>query len=215
MSLLGAKCELDTTELTRVLQRYQSELGASSVSAFRSGVVHLLKALRKRTRISAKQVKRKDIQVGRGRDSYRRDRNGRWCKIVRITRDTDKGKEKRTYLLPVMHGEARNNIAMYKQAAQKKYGQYTKRGLARSSWGWMMKIAFGSAYGKITNRKIEGIKSKFTKQTKGRVKVASFVGLNALNYSKEALLPGAEQQAVRSAANKIRGMIEAKLKGKF
>ena len=96
--------------------------------------------------------------------------------------------------------------------ARRRFGKYTRWGLAKHSWGWFMKALFkrgeltgGNPKTKIDDRMAEGYLREVVTGTNPRVEVLI---VNKLDYIREALPEAALSDAMAAATRYIDGQID-------
>lgn len=203
----GGLCEINlggvdravVADFHRAFNRYREELGNSQAVAIRRGTIALVKGLRARTLRAKKQAPLKDVRPFQGTPRYI-TKDGRKLRRFEIHRRG--GSDAKVYVHP----------AESRAEARRLFGQYTRWGLARHSWGWFMKALFrraeldgGNPKTKIDDGMVEGHYREVVTGTNPRVEVLI---VNKLGYITKALPPNALADAMAAATRYIDGQID-------
>ena len=181
--------------------RYRDELGNSQSVAIRRGTIALVKGLRARTIRSKKQAPTNDVQR---------------CEKPRYL--TPKGKGQRAVPAWKVKRHGGSDTRYYTHAAEsraearRRFGKYTRWGLAKHSWGWFMKTLFnraelasGNPATKIDDRMAEGHLREVVTGSNPHIEVLI---VNKLDYIRKALPPNALAEAMAAATRYINGQID-------
>lgn len=203
--------EATIRDFVRACDRYRDELGNTQAAAIRRGTIALIKGLRARTAKAKKQAPLKDIW--------------RYGASVGPKYITPKGKNQTS--LPRWCIKRKGGTAIYykpykpksdakpilsKAEARARWGQYTRFGLAKKSWGWFMKSLFRRAEpagenhkAKGDGRMVEGYIREVSTGQNPRVEVRI---VNKLDYIRKALPEAALDEAMAAATRYINGQID-------
>lgn len=195
--------EATIRDFVRACDRYRDELGNSQAVAIRRGVIALVRGLRARTAKAKRQAPLKDVTRYDGPGPHWITPKGKGQKAQhRWAIRRRGGPDAKTYVYP----------ADTRAEARKRFGKYTRWGLARHSWGWLMKALFkrgeltgGNPKTKIDDRMAEGYLREIVTGTNPRVEVLIH---NKLNYIADAMKPGAVAEAMRVATKTINERID-------
>lgn len=195
--------EATVRDFTRACGRYRDELGNSQAVAVRRGTIALVRGLRARTTKAKRQAPLKDVTRYTGPGPHWITPKGKGQKSQhRWAIRRRGGKDEKTYIKP----------ADTRAEARKRFGQYTRWGLARHSWGWFMKALFrrgeltgGNPKTRIDDRMAEGYLREVVTGTNPRVEVLI---VNKLDYIREALPEAALNEAMSAATRYIDGQID-------
>lgn len=190
----------------RACDRYKDELGNSQAVAIRRGTIALVKSLRARTAKAEKMAPTSDVT------RY----DGRWEGKPNYI--TPKGKGQKAQHRFAIHRYGGNRAKTFvkpadsRADARRRFGKYTRYGLARLSWGWFMKALFNRSVpdeknpkAKIDGRMTEGYLREIVTGQNPRVEVLI---ANKLDYIRDALPPGALEEAMTAATNSINAQID-------
>jgi hypothetical protein len=178
-------------------------LGNSQAVAIRRGTIALVRGLRARTTRAKRQAPLKDVTRYDGPGPHYITPKGKNQKSQhRWAIKRRGGQDAKTYVKP----------ADTRAEARSRFGQYTRWGLARHSWGWFMKALFkrgeltgGNPKTKIDGRMAEGYLREIVTGTNPRVEVLI---VNKLDYIREALPEAALSDAMAAATRYIDGQID-------
>lgn len=198
-------------DFARACSRYREALGNTQVVAMRRGTIALIRGLRARTAKAKRQAPLKDIwrydaSVGpkyitpKGKNQTPQPR---WC--IRRKGGTA------IYVKPYRpKGDAKP--ALSKAEARARWGQYTRFGLAKKSWGWFMQRLFKRAEPAGENPRAvvrddmaEGYIREVATGVGPRVEVCI---VNKLDYIRKALPEAALSDAMAAATRYIDGQID-------
>lgn len=195
--------ELD--DFSRACARYRDELGNRQSVAIRRGVLNLLKSLRARTARAAKTAPASHVT---------RNASPRY-----LTPKGHKQKSQKAWAIRRRVGSDRERTYVHaadsRAEARRRFAAYTRFGLARKSWGLVMKCIFnraipteGNPKAKVDSRMGDGfIRESGTKESP-RVEVYVH---NRLDYIRSALPDAALADSLRAATNSINKQIDAGL----
>lgn len=202
LDISAAVPETTVRDFMRACGRYQTELGNSQAVAIRRGTIALVKGLRARTVKAKKTAPTKDVQKYTGPGPHYITPKGKNQKAQRRFAIRRKGgADEKTYIHPA---ESRAD-------ARRRFGKYTRWGLARMSWGWFMKALFNRTAPadnpkvKIDDRMTQGYLREIVTGSNPRVDVLI---VNKLDYIREALPEGALAEAMQAATKYIDGQID-------
>lgn len=184
----------------RAMGLYQKRLGNSQAVAVRRGTISLVKSLRNRTKQSKKMVPAYNVI----RSEYPpyltpKGKNQKRAKAWKVLRHGTNGA--RWYVHP----------AKTKGEARKKYGTYSRWGLAKQSWGWFMHSLFNRSdevknpKAKVDSRMVEA--SPLREIVTGGNPRVELTIVNKLDYIRAALQPGALEQSMHHATKFMYGQL--------
>lgn len=197
--------EKTIADFVRACGRYKDELGNRQAVAIRRGTIALVKSLRARTAKSAKIAPTKDVT------KY----DGRWEGKPNYI--TPKGKGQKPQHRWAIHRRGGDRARTYvkpadsKADARRRFGKYTRWGLARKSWGWFMKALFNRSApadnprAKIDDRMTHGYLREVVTGPSPRVEVLI---VNKLDYIRDALPKGALEESMTAATRSINTQID-------
>lgn len=205
--------EATIRDFTRACDRYRDELGNSQAVAIRRGTIALIKSLRTRTPKAKKQTPSRNIRRVRPDESYpyvtpkgRKRPHPRWVVIRRG------GADKTVYYKPTNPSESDAPVKT-KSEAVRRWGQHTRWGLARKSWGWFMHALFNRANpesanpkAKIDSRMVDG--HPLREVVTGPNRRVEVLIVNKLGYMRDILPNGALEEAMRAATRSINTQID-------
>ena len=200
-------------DFANACNRYRDELGNSQAVAIRRGVINLVQSLRRQTPKAKKQAPSDHIRRARPSETafyitpkgHKKKPLPRWVVVRRG------GKDKKVYFKP-SHPKDGDTPVKTKAEARRKWGQYTRWGLAKKSWGWFMHSLFkrnnpesGNPNAKIDDRMTEGYLREVVTGTNPRVECLI---VNKLNYINDILPGHAVEAAMILATRSINAQIE-------
>ena len=203
--------EATIRDFARACNRYRDELGNSQAVAIRRGTIALIKSLRTRTPKAKKQMSLQNVRRADPSITYsyytpkgKRKSFPRWL-IVRHggKKVYYKPSGLKDFITPVKN----------KSEARRRWGQHTRWGLARKSWGWFMHALFNRANpesanpkAKIDSRMVDG--HPLREVVTGPNRRVEVLIVNKLDYMRDILPNGALEEAMRAATRSINTQID-------
>lgn len=199
-------------EFLKACDRYRDKLGNTQAVAMRRGIINLIKSFRHQTPKAKKLAPVSHIHRTSPADGvayitpkgHKQKPMPRWVVVRRG------GPDKRVYIKPYKpkNGDA---PVTTRGEARRKWGQYTRWGLAKKSWGWFMHALFNRANpehanpkAKVDGRMTEGFLREIV--TGGKPRVECLI-VNKLDYIRDILpsyaIEGAMLKAIKSITAQI------------
>lgn len=227
--MVGVTFEVDraaVADLNALLKRVAKESPKRLATETRRAALYICQGLRKRTKKAPKKVRKNEYiavpspnppryVVNKNSPGYRR----RWA-FTRKAGTPDAYTIHRYVPTDAMPNKSGKMVGK-KQAAERrylvdKYGQITRHGLAKKSWGWVAKeIYSASNMGDLSWKRSAGerrdprkaVKGVFQKEATG----AAARILNKLDYILAAVSPAQVSEAVTAARKRLEHNIEKRI----
>jgi hypothetical protein len=229
--MVAVTCDIDTAagaKLDELLRRIEREMPQRLATETRRAAIYTCESLRARTKVAPKRVrpsewsaspslKRPRYQFYFGKKDKEGGRSGKRDKPLRrwsLTRKfgTPDAYTKHHYVYTNAH-RAKNGKMVGKSAAAerreliKMHGGIPRAGLAKLSWGWVMKQIYNGAAAATFWKRTKGerrdprqyVEGQFSKSSTGAFALIR----NALDYIMDALKPGALAEAMDAASKRL------------
>lgn len=196
------------------------------VKQTRRAAIYICQSLRPRTKKAPKRARSSEIraQVSPNPPRYAHSNSSsrallhRWSLTRRLGTPAAYTKDHFVYTHARRAANGRmigKHLAAERRELVKNHGGIPRAGLARKSWGWIMKQLGGTAANDLTYRRIKGERRDPRRYVKGLfqriIGGASATIHNALDYILDALQPGALTQAMNAAYKRLQYNIERNL----
>ena len=228
--MVAVTCEIDQAAVARLdglLSTIQRETPRRLASETRRAAIYICQSLRARTKVAPKRVRAGEYRAepsnvppryvhsnSKGRALLRR-----WALTRKVGTPDQYTKHHFVY---TNARRAKNGKMVGKSAAAerrellKMHGGIPRAGLAKKSWGWVMKQIYnGAAAVDTVWRRTKGerrdprqyVKGQFSKSPSGAFALIH----NALDYISDALKPGALTEAIDAATKRMEHNVEAEI----
>ena len=220
--MVAMTCEMDKTDLSRLdglLQRVQREAPRRLATETRRAAIYLCQALRSRTRTAPKKARPNEYRAAPSdippRYVHSNSAHHRLLRRWSLTRKLGTPDQyTRHHFVYTNARRAKNRRMVGKSQASERrellklHGGIRRAGLAKKSWGWIMKKIYnGASAADIAYRRIKGerrdprlsVNGVFSKSRTGAFALIR----NALDYIRDAIRPGAVEKAVNAAARRL------------
>ena len=219
--MIDVTADIDTAAVGRIndmLDRVARESPRRLAAETKRAAIYICQSLRKNTKTAPKRIPRADVRWGRSDPQY-----------ITGTKGKAKGKLLRRTVVNRYRNGVKGNIIKWKlldgdpqttratsadlSAAWKRFGSITRHGLAKKSWGWVMKAIYnGAPAGDTSWKRTKGERRdprQFVRGLFRRTAGGAFAQIhNALDYIFAAVAPGAVDQSVEAAANRLEHNIQ-------
>lgn len=219
--MVDVSVEIDPAAVARLdslLERVEKETPGRLATELKRAAIYICTSLRARTKKAPKRIPRADVRWGRSDPQY-----------IIGSKGKAKGKLLRRTVVNRYRNGVKGNIVKWKlldgdpqttratsadlSAAWKRFGSITRHGLAKKSWGWVMKEIYnGAPAGDISWKRTKGERRdprQFVRGLFRRTAGGAFAQIhNALDYIFAAVAPGAVDQSVEAAANRLEHNID-------
>lgn len=227
--MVSVTCDVDQAaidHLDALIDRVRSEMPGRLAAETRRAAIYVCQSLRSRTKVAPKRIRAPEYAAtisvvapkyihsnSAGRRLLRRWTLARklgtpdaYAKHYYVYTDRHRGKNGR------MVGGSRS--AELRELLQQ-HGGIPRSGLAKLSWGWVMKQIYGGASADFTWKPRRGerrdprmdVKGVFSKSRTGALALIH----NALDYISDALAPGALTESINAATRRMEYNIAAEL----
>lgn len=230
LTMVSVSCDIDQTsfdKLDGLLMRIDREMPQRLASETRRAAIYVCESLRARTKVAPKSVRPSEWSASPSPIPPRYvHSNSKGHKLLRrwsLTRKlgTPDAYTKHHFVYTSAR-RAKNGKMVGKQPAAerreliKMHGGIPRAGLAKKSWGWIMKQIFNGAnaadaFWKRTKGERrdprQSVNGQFSKSSTGAFALIH----NALDYIFDALRPGALDEAANAAANRMENAVGEEL----
>jgi len=217
--MIDVSVDIDTAAVGRInnmLDRVAKESPKRLAAETRRAAIYICTSLRARTKKAPKRVRANEwsAEPSQKRPQYL-SRGGRMLRRWSLTRKlgTPAQYTRDHYVYTNAH-RGKNGVMVGKNAAAEKreliraHGGIPRAGLAKKSWGWVMKAIYNSApAGDISWKRTKGERRdprQFVRGLFRRTASGAFAHIhNALDYIFAAVAPGAVAESIDAAANRL------------
>ena len=219
--MMDVSVDIDTAAVERIndmLDRVAKAVPQRLAAETRRAAIYICTSLRARTKKAPKRIPRADVRWGRSDPQYITGSKGKAKgKLLRrtVVNRYRKGVKGNIIKWKLLDGDPQTTRATSADlsAAWKRFGSITRHGLAKKSWGWVMKEIYNSApAGDISWKRTKGERRdprQFVRGLFRRTAGGAFAQIhNALDYIFAAVKPGAVAESIDAAANRLQHNIE-------
>lgn len=222
--MIDVSVDIDTAAVGRInnmLDRVAKESPKRLAAETRRAAIYICQSLRKNTKTAPKRARPNEMsaEVSPNPPRYIHARNGRLLRRWSLTRKLGTPAQyTRDHYVYTNARRGKNGLMVGKNAGAEKrelvraHGGIPRAGLAKKSWGWIMKrISSGEAVDAVWKR-TKGERRdprQFVRGLFRRTAGGAFAQIhNALDYIFAAVAPGAVDQSVEAAANRLEHNIQ-------
>lgn len=246
--MMEVSCKVDraaVANLEGILRQAEKESPRKCAAETRRAAIYICQSLRARTRKSPKAVPLSEIAKSYQTPKWIRDSHGgkpirrmsiiRWAngenylaqryiyggECVSAPRRRVVRRKDKVYDSPTVLKISPFSEAQMRKDAQKVYGQIRNCGLAKKSWGWVMKGLYDGGAGDLSWKKRRGEKRDPRKYVEGffmqstETKASRAEIHNKLDYILSALPPRAVDESIEAATRKLIHNIKNHIDGVF
>ena len=218
--MVAVTCDIDTAagaKLDELLRRIEREMPERLASETRRAAIYVCQSLRTRTKVAPKRVRASEYRAEPSNlpPRYIHSSNGRLLRRWALTRKVGTPDQYTKHHFVYTNARRSKNGKMVGKSAAaerrellKLHGGIPRAGLAKKSWGWVMKQIYnGAATVDTIWQRTRGERRDPRQYVKGmfaRVTGGAFAEIkNHLDYIMDALKPGALAEAMDAASKQL------------